>query len=255
MKSKSAVNDEDYSLLNSIDNSLEPLQLTTNALCRNDATLLSADAALECLLSSLQDNTDRLSVDLYEALTKRILERRNPNLTNLMKYLQNKDIDGMDDFFTQKTIHKKELQKMANSFFKRLSIEEKLNANSDGEDEQDSSTEKEKQISLSFEEKLQKALLGASSSSRPTQKDQAGLSSLTNLTNDFKLYEAQNKRTPNLEFLYNALLTIKPTSVESERAFSAGGGFATKIRSRLNDNTLSALVGLRKHFNELKKKD
>ena len=34
------------------------------------------------------------------------------------------------------------------------------------------------------------------------------------------LYEASNRRPKNLEKLFNALKTIKPTSVEAERAFS-----------------------------------
>lgn len=44
--------------------------------------------------------------------------------------------------------------------------------------------------------------------------------------------------TPNLEMLKNALKTIPPTSVESERAFSSCGLFVTKIRSRLADKTI-----------------
>ena len=170
---------------------------------------------------------------------KRITERRNTTLNNLMKYLQNKDIVGKDDFFTEKTIIKKEIHKLANIIFKRLSEEEPTKGSSDEEQE---IIKEDQQPPISFEEKLQKALLVASTSATPSQKDKAALDSLSN---DFKLYEAQNKRTPNLEFLFKALLTIKPTSVESERAFSAGGGFATKIRSRLNDNTLSALIGLK----------
>ena len=50
-----------------------------------------------------------------------------------------------------------------------------------------------------------------------------------------------------LEKCYNFLLTIKPTSVESERAFSVAGYTCTKIRSRFNDETLDKLCFLR-HF-------
>ena len=46
----------------------------------------------------------------------------------------------------------------------------------------------------------------------------------------------------NLEFAYQYLLTIFPTSIEAERAFSAGGIIANKISSRLGDNTLDALI-------------
>ena len=68
------------------------------------------------------------------------------------------------------------------------------------------------------------------------------------LKEDFKLFEATKKRSEYLENLFNAVMTAKPTSVESERSFSVGGGFATKIRSRLSDKSLSALVMLKMYF-------
>ena len=43
----------------------------------------------------------------------------------------------------------------------------------------------------------------------------------------------------------DALLTLKPTSVESERIFSNVGRIATKYRMNLNDKNLNALVVLR----------
>ena len=48
------------------------------------------------------------------------------------------------------------------------------------------------------------------------------------------------KSDANLQALYEALLTIQPTSVEAEKAFSACGLFATKLRSRLNNATIDA---------------
>ena len=48
--------------------------------------------------------------------------------------------------------------------------------------------------------------------------------------------------------LLNALKSIPPTSVQCERAFSTTGQYATKIRSNLNDETLSSLVFL-KYYN------
>ena len=42
------------------------------------------------------------------------------------------------------------------------------------------------------------------------------------------VYEATGKRTAHLELLFNALGTILPTRVESERAFFAAGLFVTK---------------------------
>ena len=53
-----------------------------------------------------------------------------------------------------------------------------------------------------------------------------------------KQLEATGKRPSKLEQLLKALLTIPPTSVEAEQAFSAAGLFATKLRSRLSDKSV-----------------
>ena len=47
---------------------------------------------------------------------------------------------------------------------------------------------------------------------------------------EFNLYEATGKRSLNMDLLYNALLFIKPTSVEAERAFLEIGLFINKLR-------------------------
>jgi hypothetical protein len=44
--------------------------------------------------------------------------------------------------------------------------------------------------------------------------------------------------------VYQRLLTISPTSVESERAFSAAGVLCTRIRSRLSNKTIDKLCFL-----------
>ena len=62
------------------------------------------------------------------------------------------------------------------------------------------------------------------------------------------LFEVTKKQPENLEKLFAALKTIRPTLVEPERAFSAMGLFVTKRRSRLNDNTLDALIFLRHYY-------
>ena len=50
--------------------------------------------------------------------------------------------------------------------------------------------------------------------------------------------------------LFNALKTTPLTSVESECAFSTSRNFVTKIRSSLNDDTIHALLFLKKYHRE-----
>ena len=69
-----------------------------------------------------------------------------------------------------------------------------------------------------------------------------------NINEERQLFEATKKRPENLENLYRSFLTIRPTSVEAERAFSAMGLFATKIGNRLNNDTLNAIIVLRQFY-------
>ena len=56
------------------------------------------------------------------------------------------------------------------------------------------------------------------------------------------LFETSKRRPKNLERLFNALKTIKPTSVEAERAVFVLGYFANKIRSQSRCSYISASI-------------
>ena len=66
-----------------------------------------------------------------------------------------------------------------------------------------------------------------------------------------EVFEASGIRPANLQTLYEALLTIQPTSVDAERLFSACGLFVTKLRSRLHDSTIDALCFIRNALQKL----
>lgn len=65
---------------------------------------------------------------------------------------------------------------------------------------------------------------------------------------ELTLFQNVGTRGFHLTKVYNYLLMIKPTSVESERAFSSSGYFCNKLRTRLNDGTLDHLSSLRTFF-------
>ena len=70
---------------------------------------------------------------------------------------------------------------------------------------------------------------------------------------EMQLYRINpNTRPKYLELLFKALKTIKPTSVEPERAFSAMGWFVTKIRNRMKDKTIDALISMRQFYQKPK---
>jgi len=59
------------------------------------------------------------------------------------------------------------------------------------------------------------------------------------------LFDSTGKWGSCLETAYSYLLTVPPTSVEAERAFSVAGIFTNKQRSRLSDNSVDTLCFLR----------
>ena len=86
----------------------------------------------------------------------------------------------------------------------------------------------------------------------PTTRLSNAKNIFTSVKNEMTKFESNGYRGPHLTLEYEAILTIPPTSVESERAFSTAGYFCTKIRSRLNDETLNTLCFLRSYFQKLK---
>ena len=64
----------------------------------------------------------------------------------------------------------------------------------------------------------------------------------------FLLFESTGLRTPTLEKIYKAVMTIKPTSPENERFFSLSGNIVSKIRNRLSDDAVNAIVFLKSYF-------
>jgi len=51
-----------------------------------------------------------------------------------------------------------------------------------------------------------------------------------------------------LQSLKEALKSVKPTSVESERVFSTSGKCVAPLRNRLSDTSINALVFLLKYY-------
>ena len=68
------------------------------------------------------------------------------------------------------------------------------------------------------------------------------------LAKEFDLFDATGQRTTNIDLLLYALKSISPTSVESERSFSAAGLFVTKLRTRLSDRSVDRLCLLKSHY-------
>lgn len=265
LKGNSKVTENELMCIKQLTSALEPVKLASDALCRNEASLLSADAVITFLLQTLEQRqssqNNPLCKTMRDSILERISTRRNKTTMDLIQYLHSKTDVSKPNVFGNRS-SKSVIQKYAMGIYTRLyGQSEAESADSIGQESTPvddaiivepsnrtsvQSADKEKETSqTTLAEKFQLAIDCAVKDDSDT-KD---IKDLKTMTNDFKLYEAQKKRTPNLEQLYRALMTIKPSSVESERAFSAAGNFATRIRSRLGDKSLCVLVFLKNYFN------
>lgn len=68
------------------------------------------------------------------------------------------------------------------------------------------------------------------------------------LKKEMTTFESDGVRGEYMSAIHDYLLTIKPTSVEAERAFSAAGYICSSIRSRLADDTINTICFIRSFF-------
>lgn len=234
--------EENLTVLEDLLKILNPIKLAVEALSSRKAGILICEAVITTLLGRLAKLESPLAVEFFNCLTRRITERRDSKLYTLTLFLQNPTIQA-NEYITDSAETKESMIRFAEKLFRRL-FPEKSAADSSPEEILQALAERKRE--MSFADQLQEAIQNAcKGTSSPRTR-------FTRLKKDFDLYISSGKRTPNLDLLHNALGTIMATSTESERTFSVSGNFATKIRSRLSDKSLSALVFLKHYFKEQK---
>ena len=97
---------------------------------------------------------------------------------------------------------------------------------------------------ISHEEEL-KLLIEKDEKEPQVSTKRRGKLFVKDLINQYEKNGSPSDRPLLLSKLFDALKTIPPSSVESERAFSTTGQFVTKMRTRLKDETVDALVFLK----------
>ena len=194
-------------------------------------------------LGELQSN---MSKELIQRFSVRIGERRNDLLVHLFEYLKKSlYINQPEDHLGHKICRQK-IAAMATTMIQRLfgnngsdevaSNEEVTTSNTNGQETQTQMTLAQEPYAFVAHDKNEEKQYN-NVSYRVVQKE-------------MMLYEITKTRPNNLEKLYAALKTIKPTLVEAERAFSVLGYFESKIRNRLSDDTFDALLFLRHYYSK-----
>ena len=258
LNSKISFSDTELQLLSEIISALQPVKVAVENLCAQNINLYVADLTLKFMLNELQSQNSFLSNALFDELVTRINERRTP-YSDVFSYLFNPASLNTNDYCIFNTSNKGLITKTIVQLLERFNENENCEASSETESSSNSSqdfwdpesivtnfsssvTLKEK-LFLTIKNQLNNVSSNETSSSKNSVKDLT-----SSVRKEMTLFGEQGVRGKYLEKIFNYLKTIRPTSVESERAFSAAGYLCTKIRSRLGDNSLDTLAFLRSYF-------
>jgi len=259
-----SLNAEEHAVLANLDKAFQPVKLAVEVLCRQDTDLAIAETTLRFMIRKLEELKTPLADKLAGCLRKRIVERRT-NLTACLlyirdptKYQADKEEFSKDETFKlpPKNVIRTEIKALIERLHPQHSLTNSQTSDSsandtiefdDGidDDNEPLSSFSETHKRMTLQEELQETLTAAFKEPFRDKK----LSTLEALIKkEMNLYEARGSKGELLQFAERCLRSVVPTSVESERAFSAAGYLANKIRSRLADDTLDILCFLRSYF-------
>lgn len=103
--------------INDLKNSLEPVKLGVEVLCRRNATLITVETTIQFILKKLDNQSTSLSTKLAAVLRRKIKQCRT-DLTGILLYLQNpiqfendlKNPDNITFLLPKKPIIRKEIK-------------------------------------------------------------------------------------------------------------------------------------------------
>lgn len=229
-KAQEMIENINFGDLRTLLDAMEPIKIAVENLSKENATLLSADTIIKFMMDKLENLQSEIAGKLFQNLKLRIDERWNYDLMSLLRSLN----DPNHTPTRQIIIYAGEL---ANRLF---GVHE--------EQVPETTVNNEEPLNMSLQDELN-ILLEKNSSALSS-----GVDPFKWLKSEFTLFKNTGQRTENLQKLYDAILSIRPTSTDVERVFSVVASFCTKIRSRLSDKSLCALVFLKYFYNKMNKK-
>ena len=232
-------------LIRELISALEPVKYGVEALCRQDATLLTSERIHKFVLEKLDSQNTNIANKLKDSLQSRIDSRRNMNLIHLYEYLN--DHTFLKNSEGSSRPKRQSLIKLAVMLLQRLIKEHVVEEETEELEMNPISNEAlPPPEAISLKEQLEQTINSVKVNFGEQFSVESGkILDKKQLQKEFEIYEATGNKTSNLKILFNALSTIQPTSVESERAFSACGLFLSKLRSSLKDSTIDCLCFLR----------
>ena len=250
------LNDNDVALLKNLVEVLSPIRTALIEISKRGFNLIQADAAYEFIFNSLETNQTSLSNAMLQAVKKRLLERRNSDLIGLLKYLHDPELRYDADqtrFFLMS--NDRTIFVTAKTLLLRLFQTEDTSSHTETTNQTSPEAMQQDAVQTCFNRRQQEYETMQNYLKKYDVKQKQHSSAVArgnirfqNLQEEIRVFELTGSRSDNLTLLYQALLTIPPTSVESERAFSVAGLFVTKLRSSLGDKSIDQLCFLKAYF-------
>lgn len=177
----------------------------------------------------------------------RIKERRNQDLVSMIKYIHTLNLESTSELPSSSKAAIIRYTK-ENEIIKRLFDEEVNCVEIEEAQCVDSDSESDESQELVPVRNLNERLVDAISAALKTKPIKTKSINKKNIQKELQFYESTGNKTKNLDKLLEALMTIQPTSIESERTFSTSSNFCTKKRSSMSDSTINALSFLKSYF-------
>lgn len=218
---------------------LDPAKVATEGLSASSINLLIGEGILKFLLLETKSAKDQhqnsfLAKNFFDSLEKRFQNRRDAVLNTLILYLSNRDIFKSEHPLQLTT--KAAAVKYGIEMMKRLFKDEVAAG-------QHRVIQEKQGDPANIQDRL-KMSIGSVQDGNSQRLSEAA----DPYKKMFDLYDRQGTRSLGLNRLFNALLSIQPTSTQSERNFSLAAAVATPHRSRMSSEKLNALCFLKSFF-------
>lgn len=246
----------DFEIVSEVVSALQPVKLAVDTLCRKDINLYVADVTLEFMLNEVTEVNSFLSNELKEELIFRIKERRIV-YSDLLQYLYNPEkLNKGDSFGIFNNSNKTTVLNGFVELIERQTIKSSPITVDHNESEKTSNSSLKPEnnkipLFLSMRQKLD--FIINEKINAPVTMENSKTSGLKDIIRkEMNYFSDHGVKGKYLEIAFQSLLSIRPTSIESERAFSSASYFCTKVRSRLDDESLNVFCFLRSYFNNNK---
>lgn len=231
---------------------LLPVKLAIEVLCRPDANLITADAALQFMFDRLDEADGELCEQLKSVLTERVSQCRT-DAASVLQFLHGQSSNSAFKF---------EVTDRNSALIYVSSLLQRLTAHSEESDEFVSQifsayeNDAHGQVqradqNATLQEKLDRAISSAFTPKFERPRIAVGEEVDSLLQREIEIFVTHNVRGEQLEKCYKHLLSIQPASVSADRAFATSSLVCPEIRSLLSDDLVDAMCFLRAHFQRL----